>query len=155
MKYQQGEEHSKLGQQLSEEAVELAMRGQWEEAVVVNKDIIEKFPGDVSAYNRLGKAEWELGDLSGATEAYSKALQIDPTNSIAKKNIARLNNKTELEEAASIERKGQEFLSGSESMVEIQVEEEDRATENNRHEEEDDSVNEEADIIPEGFTLLD
>jgi shikimate kinase len=56
MKYQQGEEHSKLGQQLSEEAVELAMRGQWEEAVVVNKDIIERFPGDVSAYNRLGKA---------------------------------------------------------------------------------------------------
>jgi tetratricopeptide (TPR) repeat protein len=154
MKYQQGEEHSKLGQQLSEEAVELAIRGQWEEAVVVNKDIIERFPGDVSAYNRLGKAEWELGDISGAIEAYSKALQIEPTNSIAKKNIARLTDKTELEEEASIERKGQEFLHRSERVVEMQLEEDDLATEDNKHEEED-SVNEEEDIIPEGFTLLD
>jgi Flp pilus assembly protein TadD len=155
MKYQQGEEHSKLGQQLSEEAVELAMRGQWEEAVVVNKDIIERFPGDVSAYNRLGKAEWELGDLSGAIEAYSKALEIEPTNGIAKKNIARLTDKTELEEEAAIERKGQEFLHGSERVVEMQVEEDDLATEDNKHEEEEDSVNEEEDVIPEGFTLLD
>jgi len=154
MKYQQGEEHSKLGLQLSEEAVELAMHGQWEEAVVVNKDIIERFPGEVSAYNRLGKAEMELGDLSHAIEAYQKALQIEPTNTIAKKNIARLTDKAEVEGIAFVESKGRKFIPDSESVDDMQMEEEDIETEHNKHEEED-SIDEEADIIPEGFTLLD
>lgn len=154
MKYQQGEEHSKLGQQLSEEAVELAMRGQWEEAVVVNKDIIERFPGEVSAYNRLGKAEMELGDLPHAIEAYKKALEIEPTNTIAKKNIARLTDKADIEGIAFVKSKGQRYVSDSESVDEMSMDEDDMETEQNKHEDED-SIDDDADIIPEGFTLLD
>ena len=150
MKYQQGEEQSKLGQQLSEEAVELAMRGRWEEAVVVNKDIIERFPGDVSAYNRLGKAELELGELSQAKEAYSKALQIEPTNIIAKKNIARLSGITGAVEKDFVESTGQEPLPGSENVLEKQVEIED-----DKHEEQEASFNEGEDTVPKGFSLLD
>jgi hypothetical protein len=68
----------------------LALQGKWEEAEALNRDIIEKFPSDVEAYNRLGRALTELGDFDGAKEAYLKALKLAPENAIAKKNLARL-----------------------------------------------------------------
>jgi len=66
------------------------MEGQWREAVAVNKNIIENFPKDVDAYNRLGRAYMELGEYSLAREAYSRALEIDQANTIAAKNLRRL-----------------------------------------------------------------
>ena len=88
----QEEERARLGRRLGKEAVALAIQGRWEEAVVVNKSIIEKFPTDIEAYNRLGKALSELGDLAQAREAYLRALEISPYNAIAKKNLARLDS---------------------------------------------------------------
>ena len=88
--YQQKEEKARLRQRLSKEAIDLALQGKWEEAEAINRDIIEKFPSDVEAYNRLGRALTELGDFDGAKEAYLKALQLAPENAIAEKNLARL-----------------------------------------------------------------
>ena len=88
--YQQEEEKARLRQRLSEEAVDLAVRGRWEEAEAVNRDIIERFPADVETHNRLGRALTELGDFTRAKEAYLKALELAPNNAIAKKNLARL-----------------------------------------------------------------
>jgi len=90
MAYQQEEERARLGRRLSEEAVALAIQGRWEEAVAVNRSIIERFPSDVGAYNRLGRALAELGEFARAKEAYSKALELAPNNVIAVKNLARL-----------------------------------------------------------------
>ena len=90
MNYQQREVQRELGKRQSEEAVELAIRGCWEEAVVVNQGIIEGTPSDVGAYNRLGKALFELGELNRAEEAYSTSLKLEPANAIAVKNLARL-----------------------------------------------------------------
>ena len=90
--YQQEEEETQLRQRLSKEAVTLALQGRWEEAEVVNRDIIEKFPADVEAYNRLGRALIELEDFARAKEAYLKALECAPNNYIAKKNLARLDS---------------------------------------------------------------
>jgi tetratricopeptide (TPR) repeat protein len=87
---QEKEEKARLRQRLSKEAVDLALQGKWEEAEVTNRDIIEKFPSDVEAYNRLGRALTELGHFDAAKEAYLKALQLAPGNAIAKKNLARL-----------------------------------------------------------------
>jgi tetratricopeptide (TPR) repeat protein len=87
---QQEEEKARLRQRLSKEAIDLALQGKWEEAEALNRDIIEKFPSDVEAYNRLGRALTELGDFDGAKEAYLKALELAPENAIAKKNLARL-----------------------------------------------------------------
>jgi tetratricopeptide (TPR) repeat protein len=87
---QQEEEKARLRQRLSKEAIDLALQGKWEEAEALNRDIIEKFPSDVEAYNRLGRALTELGDFDGAKEAYLKALKLAPENAIAKKNLARL-----------------------------------------------------------------
>lgn len=70
----------------------LAMEGRWQEAVEINKSIIEHFPNDADAHNRLGKAYMELNDYVGAKEAYSKALQLDQYNTIAKKNLQRLSH---------------------------------------------------------------
>ena len=90
MAYQREEEQARLGRRLSEEAIVLAIQGRWEEAVAVNRSIIERFPGDVGAYNRLGRALAELGEFTQAKEAYSKALELAPNNAIAAKNLARL-----------------------------------------------------------------
>jgi len=88
--YQQEEEKARLRQRLSTEAINLAIQGRWEEAEAINKDIIEKFPSDIEAYNRLGRALTELGDFNRAKEAYLKSLELAPGNTIAKKNLDRL-----------------------------------------------------------------
>lgn len=92
---QEEEEKARLRQRLSKEAIDLALQGRWEEAEAINRDIIEKFPSDVEAYNRLGRALTELGDFDGAKEAYLKALELAPENAIAKKNLARLTSLSE------------------------------------------------------------
>ena len=45
-----------------QEAIRMAMESRWLEAVAANQGIIEVFPSDVDAYNRLGRAHMELGD---------------------------------------------------------------------------------------------
>ncbi|OGN92831.1 MAG: hypothetical protein A2Z75_04755 [Chloroflexi bacterium RBG_13_50_10] len=92
---QEEEEKARLRQRLSKEAIDLALEGKWEEAGAINRDIIERFPSDVEAYNRLGRALTELGDFVGAKEAYLKALELAPENAIAKKNLARLTGLSE------------------------------------------------------------
>ncbi|HEY4711253.1 MAG TPA: tetratricopeptide repeat protein [Dehalococcoidia bacterium] len=92
---QEEEEKARLRQRLSKEAINLALQGRWEEAEATNRDIIERFPSDVEAYNRLGRALTELGDFDGAKEAYLKALELAPENAIAKKNLARLTSLSE------------------------------------------------------------
>ncbi len=88
MHYQTGE--ARLRRRRTKEAIALAMQGRWEAAVATNRSIIEVFPNDVDAYNRLGKALTELGQYAEAREAYSKALEINPKNSIARRNLRRL-----------------------------------------------------------------
>ncbi|MDP2920667.1 MAG: hypothetical protein Q8O43_10695 [Dehalococcoidia bacterium] len=89
MMYQE-EEQSRVRRQSSRDAIALALQGQWKEAVAVNKSIIELFPNDVEALNRLGRAYMELVEYKGAEAAYRRTLEIDAYNSIAQKNIHRL-----------------------------------------------------------------
>jgi tetratricopeptide (TPR) repeat protein len=93
--YQEEEEKARLRQHLSQEAIDLALQGRWEEAEAVNRNIIERFPSDIEAYNRLGRALTELGDFDRGKEAYFKALELAPENAIAKKNLARLTSLSE------------------------------------------------------------
>jgi len=84
-------EHLKPRSQYGDEAVQLAIAGKWDEAVKLNKFIIENFGTDEETQNRLGKALSELGKLKEAKAAYEVALKLNPMNSIAKKNAARIN----------------------------------------------------------------
>lgn len=86
----QAEDRAKVRRQQAELAIQRAMQGRWDEAVNINRYLISLFPHDVDAYNRLGKALTELGRYSEAREAYAKALELDPHNAIARKNLARL-----------------------------------------------------------------
>ena len=83
-------EQVRLRRQSSKQAIALALQGRWREAVSVNKAIVASFPRDVDAHNRLGRAHMELGEYSQAREAYSRALELDPYNTIAKRNLQRL-----------------------------------------------------------------
>jgi len=86
------EELVRLIRQSSKQAIALAMEGRWREAVAANKAIIENYPNDVDAYNRLGRAYMELGEHSLARGAYSRAKELDPYNAIAEKNLRRLSH---------------------------------------------------------------
>lgn len=90
MKTETGE-HLKPRSQYGEDAVQLAIAGKWDEAVKLNRSIIESFGTDEETQNRLGKALSELGKLKDAKAAYEVALKLNPMNSIAKKNAARIN----------------------------------------------------------------
>lgn len=87
--YQQ-EEKLQVRRRQAERAIQLAMASRWEEAVDVNKAIIELFPNDADSYNRLGKALMELARYNEAKRAYKKAVELDPTNQIAKKNLSKI-----------------------------------------------------------------
>ncbi len=84
------EDKSRLRRQASKQAVALAMEGRWQEVVVANKTLLQSFPDDIDAYNRLGRAYMELGEYSLARESYRKAIKLDPYNTIAQKNLTRL-----------------------------------------------------------------
>jgi tetratricopeptide (TPR) repeat protein len=101
MAYQQEEKQTKLGRQLSTEAIALAIQGRWEEAVAVNRSIIERLPTDIGAYNRLGRALTELGEFVQAKEAYNRVLELAPDNVIAAKNLTRLASLSESEAVSS------------------------------------------------------
>jgi tetratricopeptide (TPR) repeat protein len=75
--------------QLAEAAIAHATRGEWEDAVIANRQLLELGP-DIDASNRLGKALAELGRHAEALKAYEQALERDATNRIAQRNIERL-----------------------------------------------------------------
>ena len=80
---------TRLKRQLSEQAIAAATAAEWQEAIDINKRILE-LGADSEAENRLARAFWELGELASAREHYQAALALDPTNRIAERNINRL-----------------------------------------------------------------
>lgn len=84
------DDREKVKKDKAKKAVALAMNSRWEEAVIINRSIAQEFPKDLEAFNRMGKALSELGRNREAKEAFQCALGISPNNSIAKKNVKRL-----------------------------------------------------------------
>ena len=89
------EDRARMRRMKAEQAVNLAMQSRWAEAAELNEQIIEASPKDVEGHNRLGKAFMELGRFDDAREAYNHALRLDPTNTIAQKNLGRLDKLAE------------------------------------------------------------
>lgn len=90
MQQNQAEDRIRLRRVLPEKAIALAMQNRWSEAADVNRKIIELYPNDADAYNRLGKALLEMGRYRDSLGTYRKAVELDPNNIIAKKNVDRL-----------------------------------------------------------------
>jgi len=100
MNYQTGET-TRLRRQRVEQAIQLALESRWKEAVALNRSLIAMFPADVDAYNRLGKALMEMGEYDDARVAYRRALELEPLNSIARKNLERLEVRAKAAAAAA------------------------------------------------------
>ena len=90
MAYQQIEDKVKAKQERTRVAIALAMKNRWPEAVAINRSLIEDFPGDLESYNRMGRALTELGRIDEAREAFRRVLEVSPHNTIARKNLDRL-----------------------------------------------------------------
>ena len=75
---------------LDREAVDLALKGEWERAAQVNRAILELFADDVEAMNRLAKALIEMGSYEEAGSVLDRLGEVAPYNNIARKNRARL-----------------------------------------------------------------
>lgn len=86
----QTEDKTRVKRVRTEQAIQFAMQSRWDEAISANRAIIAVFPEEADAYNRLGKALSETGKIKEAREAYNQALAIQPTNTIARKNLERL-----------------------------------------------------------------
>jgi tetratricopeptide (TPR) repeat protein len=86
------DERARIRKQLSDQAVKLAVSSHWDEAVTVNREFLRLFGEDADALNRLGKALSEVGQITEARNAYGRSLTLDPTNTIARRNLDRLAN---------------------------------------------------------------
>ena len=71
---QTAEEKARLKKQWTDLAIQQALASQWEDAILTNRNILNLFPNDPEAYNRLGKAYSELGHYTDARQAYLKTL---------------------------------------------------------------------------------
>jgi len=84
------DERARLRKQMSDQAIKLAVSSRWDEAVSVNREFIRVFGDEAEAFNRLGKALSEVGQVTDARKAYGRSLEIEPTNTIARRNLDRL-----------------------------------------------------------------
>ena len=81
---------SRAKAQLGKQAIRCALNGEWEQAAAANRQILDICPTDCEASNRLAKALMELGNYPEARETLEQLRLRAPSNVIARKNLARL-----------------------------------------------------------------
>lgn len=75
---------------LTRKAVKLAFAGHWQEAISLNKQIVQLKPKNIAALNRLARAYTEIGEINKAKKTYQQTLEIDRYNPVALKNLDKL-----------------------------------------------------------------
>ena len=80
--------------QLKSQAIQTALVGDWENAIILNQQILQKEPNDIDTLNRLAFAFLGLGKRKDAKNLYEKVLSLDMKNPIAIRNLKRLNDPT-------------------------------------------------------------
>ena len=84
------QERESLFREKTRKAVGLAMQARWDEAVEVNEALLADFAETEDVLNRLGRAFFELGRYEEAKKAFRRALDVAPLNTIARKNLEKL-----------------------------------------------------------------
>jgi hypothetical protein len=79
---------------LKNQAIQTALEGNWQEAIILNKSLIHENPEDVDALNRLALAYTIMGKVKEAKSTYQKVLVLDPLHPIALRNLKRLKDKS-------------------------------------------------------------
>lgn len=74
---------------LEDQAIDSALKCNWEQAIEINKKILLDETDDVEALNRLARAYYETGDIKNAKKTTDLVLEIEPSNKIAEKAISK------------------------------------------------------------------
>lgn len=75
------------------QAVNAAKNSNWEKAIDLNEQILEIDPKNLGALNRLGLSYVQVEKAAKAKKCFKQVLEIDCSNSIAKKNLDKIKNK--------------------------------------------------------------
>lgn len=71
-------------------AIQAALTNDWEKAINTNKLILKENPEDINAMNRLAFALTQIRKLDEAKKLYKKILSLDKYNTIAHKNLEKI-----------------------------------------------------------------
>ncbi|HCC84785.1 MAG TPA: hypothetical protein DEP87_03830 [Candidatus Pacebacteria bacterium] len=77
---------------LRQTAIQAAKDLAWDQAVVINQEILAQEPNDLEALNRLGLAQMLLQKLAAAKKTFQSVIKIDKSNIIANKHLKKLAN---------------------------------------------------------------
>jgi tetratricopeptide (TPR) repeat protein len=75
---------------LKDQAISLALRQDWKEAIHINLLIIKEDKTNIDAHNRLGYAYLKNGQPIKSKEIFTKVLKLDQYNQIASKNLKKI-----------------------------------------------------------------
>lgn len=75
---------------LRDQAIKLALESNWEEAIAINRVLLEESERDIDTLKRLAYAYMQAGKFDEAKDTYSKIIVLDNTNPIATKNLRKL-----------------------------------------------------------------
>lgn len=75
---------------LKDQAIQSALDNKWNEAILINEELLKDNPKEIDTLNRLAYALMQSNQFSNAKETYSKVLDLDRTNPIATKNLKKL-----------------------------------------------------------------
>lgn len=75
---------------LKDQAIKHALDNNWEDAIRINKEILETTLKDIDTLKRLAYAYMQSGRYKEAKEIYSNIIELDRTNPIATKNLKKL-----------------------------------------------------------------
>jgi len=78
---------------LKNQAIQTALSGDWQNAIVLNKNLIKEDPNDIDALNRLALAYLIVGKTKDAKSMYQKVIKLDPLNPIAQRSLNKLKDK--------------------------------------------------------------
>lgn len=79
--------------ELSKLAIKAAYNQNWEEAITINKQILNQDENNIDASLRIGLAYLQTQDYKNAKKVYAKVLEIDPINKIALDKMEQVKNK--------------------------------------------------------------
>lgn len=78
---------------LKAQAIQTTLSGDWSQAIIINKTLIKENPDDIDALNRLAFAFSVVGKIKNAKSTYQKVLKLDGLNTLAIRNLKKLDGK--------------------------------------------------------------
>ena len=109
-------EHAREVKTQTDAAIACALAHEWSKAVEANRAVLQIVPANIEALNRLAKALLELGELKEARTTIDAALELNASNTIARRNRERL-ERAESAAGAAVSRKSTAKKNGRRSST--------------------------------------